>query len=141
MRIVPRQKHIFNNILHSFLLELERFSPDYRGVNQVQPSAKTHTALITVWTKSFFLTAVYFNLLGGLALYSSYKMTSSYAMHFDGLLITNNKQKQCVKNLNLQTFRSEPFISGVVKCQLWQVGTPVNLCVHNKVGVYRLVGR
>lgn len=37
MSIVPRQKHIFNNIFDSFLLKLECFSPDYRRVDQVQP--------------------------------------------------------------------------------------------------------
>lgn len=43
--IVPGQKHIFNDILHSFLLELEGFSPDYRGVDQVQSSTTTITVL------------------------------------------------------------------------------------------------
>ena len=54
MSIVPRQKHIFNNIFHSFLLKLERLSPDYRGVDQVQPGKTAITNYTSTFEVSLF---------------------------------------------------------------------------------------
>ena len=63
MSIVPRQKHIFNNIFDSFLLKLECFSPDYRRVDQVQPGKTAITTTLSVLTYRFFSDLQYIRFL------------------------------------------------------------------------------